>query len=40
LILIVRMSLEIIKYEESAFEYLAEDFGDEDNMEPMPISFL
>jgi len=40
LILIVRMSLEIVKYEESAFEYLAEDFGDEDNMEPMPISFL
>lgn len=38
LILIVRMSLEIVKYEESAFEYLADE--EEDDMAPMPISFL
>lgn len=39
LILIIRMSLEIVRYEESAFEYLAEDFDNEDEG-PMPVSFL
>lgn len=40
LILIVRMSLEIVRYEEEAFDYLADDFNDEDEMAPMPVSFL
>ena len=40
LVLIVRMSMEVSKYEESAFEYLNEDFDDDDGMEPMPFSLL
>jgi hypothetical protein len=38
--LIVRMSLEVSKYEEDAFEYLNEDFDDNDGMEPMPFSLI
>jgi len=38
--LIVRMSMEVSKYEESAFEYLNDDFEDGDGMEPMPFSIL
>ena len=38
--LIVRMSLEVSKYEEDAFEYLNEDFDDSDGMEPMPFSLI
>jgi hypothetical protein len=38
--LIVRMSMEVSKYEEDAFEYLNEDFEDGDGMEPMPFSLL
>ena len=40
LVLIVRMSMEVSKYEESAFEYLNEGFDDDDGMEPMPFSLL
>ena len=40
LVLIVRMSMEVSKYEESAFEYLNDDFEDDDGMEPMPFSLL
>ena len=38
--LIVRMSLEVSKYEEDAFDYLNDDFEDGDGMEPMPFSLL
>ena len=38
--LIVRMSMEVSKYEESAFEYLNDDFEDGDGMEPMPFSLI
>jgi len=38
--LIVRMSLEVSKYEEEAFDYLNDDFEDSDGMEPMPFSLL
>ena len=38
--LIVRMSLEVSKYEEDAFEYLNEDFDENDGMEPMPFSLI
>ncbi len=38
--LIVRMSMEVSKYEEDAFEYLNDDFEDGDGMEPMPFSLL
>ena len=38
--LIVRMSLEVSKYEEDAFDYLNDDFEDSDGMEPMPFSLL
>jgi hypothetical protein len=40
LALIVRMSMEVSKYEESAFEYLNDEFDDDDGMEPMPFSLL
>ena len=40
LVLIVRMSMQVAKYEESAFEYLNDDFEDDDGMEPMPFSLL
>jgi len=30
----------VAKYEESAFEYLNDDFEDDDGMEPMPFSLL
>ena len=39
LVLIVRMALEITKYEEDAFEYLGTS-DDDDYDEPMPMSFL
>lgn len=38
--LIVRMSLEVSKYEEDAFDYLNDDFEDGDGMEPMPFSLI
>ena len=34
LVLTVRMSMEVPKYEESAFEYINDDFEDGDGMEP------
>jgi hypothetical protein len=40
LLLIIRMALEISKYEEDAFEYLLDTFEDDDGAEPMPMSFL
>lgn len=40
LVLIVRMSMEITKYEDAAFDYLHDDFEDNDGMEPMPFSLL
>lgn len=39
-ILIVRMAQEITKYEEDAFEYFADIFDDDDDMDPMPIGIL
>ena len=40
LILIIRMSLEIVRYEEEAFEYLSDGVSDDDDVDPMPMSFL
>ena len=40
LALVVRMSMEVSRYEEAAFEYLQDDFEDDDGMEPMPFSIL
>ena len=40
LVLVVRMSMEVSRYEEAAFDYLQDDFEDDDGMEPMPFSLL
>ncbi len=40
LVLVARMSMEVSRYEESAFDYLQDDFEDDDGMEPMPFSLL
>ena len=40
LALVVRMSMEVSRYEEAAFDYLQDDFEDDDGMEPMPFSLL
>ena len=40
LVLVIRMSMEVSRYEEAAFDYLQDDFDDEDGMEPMPFSLL
>ena len=40
LILIIRMTQEVVNYEESAYEYIMDNGDDDDLVEPMPFSML